>query len=70
VVVGTNLVRGGLLDEIVTAVSAGRLIGDAGVVAGVTWQAETRPFRNPTTRLLERRDSRIPRLLLALDFRF
>lgn len=63
-VAGTNIARGGLLDDILTGVAIGRIVGDAGFTVGADFRSVTYVRANHHT--FERRR---PRLFVALDVR-
>ncbi len=69
IVAGTNITRGNLLDEILTGVGFGRLMGDAGAVVGVIWQQINTTTINPEGGPSSTEQRRVPRLFLGFDLR-
>jgi hypothetical protein len=67
---GTNILRGGLLDDIVVGLSYGRLIGDIGLIVGMNWMEDQRsaPIMDGTENATPIESYRKPRFFLGLDF--
>ena len=63
VVVGTNIANGALLDDLMTGVGVGRVLGDAGLITGVIWEHRTKDEVDAVTKLNRQTEYRAPPLL-------
>jgi hypothetical protein len=68
-VFGTNIARGQILDEAITGIGFGRLLGDAGVVIGTVWQQVHTTMMDSVTLRQRTETKRTPRLYLGFDVR-
>lgn len=68
-VVGTNIARGNILDEILSGVGFGRLLGDAGCVVGVVMRQVHTTTTDAVTMRPMTETKRVPRLFVGFDVR-
>lgn len=68
-VVGTNIANGALLDDLMTGVGVGRVLGDAGLITGVIWEHRTKDEIDVVTKLNRQTEYRAPRFFLGFDLR-
>lgn len=66
---GTNITNGTLLDELLTGVAVGRVIGDAGLMSGIMWEQRRTDVLNRTTGVTKTTQSRVPRFFIGIDLR-
>ncbi len=69
VVVGTNIANGALLDDLMTGVGVGRVLGDVGFITGVIWEHRVRDTVDPVTSITRAKEYRAPRFFLGFDLR-
>ena len=66
---GTNITNGSLLDDLLTGVAVGRVVGDAGLMTGVMWESRKRESVDPVTHANRSEDYRVPRFFIGFDLR-
>ena len=66
---GTNIANGALLDDLLTGVAVGRVVGDAGIMMGVLWESRKRESVDPITHANRTQDYRQPRFFIGFDLR-
>jgi hypothetical protein len=69
IVGGTNIANGSLLDDLLTGVAVGRVVGDAGLMTGVLWETRKRDSVDPVTHANRSSEYRQPRFFIGFDLR-
>lgn len=66
---GTNITKGSLLDELLTGVAVGRVLGDAGIMTGIMWEQRKREVLDIGSGVRKTTQSRVPRFFIGIDLR-